>query len=249
MAPRTVEISPDDVLWDNMSIKWWEEWARTFVITGVVVGMVILWAIPVIWTASLSQLSTLAGTTSWLRWLDKIPQKVLQAVEGVLPALVLSILLAIVPPLLGYLAVLQGSQTGMEKQRSLQRFYFAFLFVQVFLVVSISSSSLSTLTQSSTYENITSIPQLLANEIPRAANYFFSYMILQAMSTSSGTLLQIFTLILWFVMPKLFDSTARDKWKRNSECIQISVLFLAPMIRIFRAIQVKCRSQSFTPSG
>lgn len=253
MTPRTVEISPNDVLWDNMSIKWWEAWMRTAVVTAVVCGMVVLWAIPVIWTASLAQITSLANTYSWLHWLNAIPNRVLQAIAGVLPALVLSILLALVPMILGYLAFLKGSQTGMEKQRSVQHYYFAFLFVQVFLIVSISGSAFAILSSADTLKNITAIPETLATQIPKAANYFFSYMILQAMSVSSGTLLQIVTLALWYIMPKLFDSTARDKWKRNTTlqnvtwgsffpvytnfaCIALIYSLIAPIIIIFAII-------------
>ncbi|KAF7905780.1 hypothetical protein EAF00_000059 [Botryotinia globosa] len=214
MAPRTVEISPNDVLWDNMSIKWWEAWLRTAVITAVVLGMIILWSIPVAWTSSLSQISSLVNTKHWLHWLKVIPEKVLQAVAGVLPAIVLSILLSLVPTILGYLAFVQGSQTGNEKQGLVQTYYFAFLFVQVFLVVSIAGGAVATI--GSWSNDITSIPETLAQQLPKAANYFFSYMILQAFSVSSGTLLQLTTLIFWFVLPKIFDNTARQKWTRNT---------------------------------
>jgi hypothetical protein len=250
MAPRTVEISPNDVVWDNMSIKWWESWLRTFFVTGVVAGMVILWSFPVAWTASLAQISDLAAKYPWLHWLNRIPARVLQAIAGVLPALVLSILLALVPKILTYLAFIQGAQTGMEKQRSVQNYYFAFLFVQVFLIVSISGSALATLGSAT---QITAIPNTLATQLPKAANYFFSYMILQALSTSSGTLLQIFTLILWYVLPKLFDNTARQKWKRNTTlpsvtwgtffpvytnfaCIALIYSVVSPIIAIFAII-------------
>jgi calcium permeable stress-gated cation channel len=250
MAPRTVEISPNDVVWDNMSIKWWESWFRTALVTGLVAGMVILWSFPVAWTASLAQISNLAAKYPWLHWLNRIPARVLQAIAGVLPALVLSILLALVPMILTYLAFVQGAQTGMEKQRSVQNYYFAFLFVQVFLVVSISGSALATLGSAT---QITAIPNTLATQLPKAANYFFSYMILQALSTSSGTLLQIFTLILWYVLPKLFDSTARQKWKRNTTlptvtwgtffpvytnfaCIALIYSVVSPIIAIFAII-------------
>ena len=253
MAPRSVEISPDDVVWDNMSIKWWEGWIRTAIVTVIVVAMIVLWAFPVIWTASLAQISSLASTYSWLHWLNKIPKRVLQAIAGVLPALVLSILLALVPMILEYLSFLQGSQTGMEKQRSVQRYYFAFLFVQVFLIVSISGTAFATLGSASSFTNITKIPETLAEQIPKAANYFFSYMILQALSTSSGTLLQIVTLALWFIMPKLFDNTAREKWKRNTTlqsvtwgsffpvytnfaCIALIYSVVSPMIIVFAII-------------
>jgi hypothetical protein len=250
MAPRTIEISPKDVLWDNMSIKWWESWLRTAVVFGFVSGMVILWAFPVAWTASLSQLSALADQYSFLRWLNRVPDSILKAVGGVLPAIVLAILLAIVPKILSYLAFVQGAQTGTEKERSVQTYYFAFLFVQVFLVVSVSSGALWALTSATT---ITAIPETLATQLPKSSNYFFSYMILQALSTSSGTLLQIFTLILWFVMPKLFDNTARQKWQRNTTlptvtwgtffpvytnfaCIALIYIVVSPLIIIFAII-------------
>ena len=250
MAPRTVEISPKDVIWDNMSIKWWEAWFRTAVVFGIVGGMVVLWSFPVAWTASLAQIEGLANEYDWLSWLNRIPHKVLQAIAGVLPALVLGILLALVPMILQYLASVQGAQTGSEKQRSVQNYYFAFLFVQVFLVVSISGGALAALTN---VTDITSIPNTLATQLPKAANYFFSYMILQALSTSSGTLLQIATLIMWYLLPKLFDNTARQKWKRNTTlptvtwgkffpvytnfaCIAIIYSVVSPIIIIFAII-------------
>jgi hypothetical protein len=250
MAPRTVEIAPKDVLWDNMSIKWWESWLRTAVVFGFVTGMVVLWAFPVAWTASLSQLAAVGDKYTFLHWLNDIPDWLLKALGGVLPALVLSILLALVPMILNYLAFMQGAQTGTEKERSVQNYYFAFLFVQVFLVVSISSGALLALTSAT---NITAIPETLATQLPKASNYFFSYMILQALSTSSGTLLQIFTLILWFIMPKLFDSTPRQKWARNTSlptvtwgtffpvytnfaCIGLIYIVVAPLIILFAII-------------
>ena len=219
MSPRTVEIAPNDVVWDNMSISWWEAWLRLGIVIVFVAAMVVLWAFPVAWTASLAQISSLVNKYSWLHWLNVIPQKVLQAVAGVLPPVFLTILLALVPPVLEYMAFLSGAQTGSQKQKYVQNFYFAFLFVQVFLVVSISGGALAAI---SSAKNITAIPDTLATQLPKAANYFFSYMILQALSTSSGTLLQLTTLIFWFILPKLFDSTARDKWKRNTSLPDVS---------------------------
>ncbi|TVY40428.1 Uncharacterized protein LOCC1_G004241 [Lachnellula occidentalis] len=251
MAPRTVEVSPKDVIWDNMSIKWWEAWFRTGIVVVIVVGMVGLWAVPVAWTATLSNLNTFANTYSWLHWLHNIPENVLNGIAGVLPAIVLGILLAIVPLILKLLAYLQGVQTGKEQQGAIQNYYFAFLFVQVFLVVSISGGAFSTLAASAT--NIQSIPETLATQLPKAANYFFSYMILQALSTASGTLLQITTLLLWYILPKLFDSTPRQKWVRNTKlsgvnwgtffpvytnfaCIALIYSIIAPIIIIFAII-------------
>ena len=251
MAPRTVEIAPDDVIWDNMSIKWWELWLRNGVVLVIVAGMVVLWAIPVAWTSTFANITYLAAKYHWLHWLNAIPKKLIQAISGVLPALVLSILLVIVPLLLKFLAYMQGCQTGTEQQGALQTYYFAFLFVQVFLVVSVSAGAVLAL--GSTAATVTSIPETLASQLPKSANYFFSYMILQALSTSSGTILQLFTLICWFILPPIFDNTARQKWSRqtklphiqwgtyfpvytNFACIALIYSVVSPIIIIFAII-------------
>lgn len=213
MAPRVVEISPDDVIWDNMSIRWWERYLRGGGIIIVVCGMVVGWAVPVAFTGVLSQLSYLEGTLSWLSWLSKLPQWFFSAIQGILPPLFLAILLAILPIILRFLSKTQGLQTGMSVELTVSNYYFAFLFVQVFLVVAIAASSSTIL---DTVADITSWPQLLATNIPKSSNYFFSYMILQAMSVSAGALAQIWGLVKWFILGPMFDVTARNKWARTT---------------------------------
>lgn len=106
----------------------------------------------------------------------------------------------------------------MAIELTVQNYYFAFLFVQIFLVVSISSG-FSTIIDS--LKNVLSVPDLLAQNIPKASNYFFSYMVLQAMSVSAGALVQIFALISWFILAPLLDNTARKKWARATNLNQM----------------------------
>jgi hypothetical protein len=252
MAPRVVEISPEDVIWDNMAIKWWDEWFRKFIVFAIVLGMVILWAFPVAWTASLSQIESLTKY-SWLAWIktNDTVYNAVKAIAGVLPAIVLAILLALVPFILDKLAEFQGAKTGAQKAEVVQAYYFTFLFATVFLVVSIASSAWTTIQYIG--NNVADTPTVLAQNLPKAANYFFSYMILQALSTSSGTLLQIGTLIVWYVLSRMLDNTARSKWQRNTQlntvtwgsffpvytnfaCIALIYSVVAPLISIFAII-------------
>ncbi|KAJ5676211.1 hypothetical protein N7462_009108 [Penicillium macrosclerotiorum] len=218
MAPRIVEISPDDVIWDNMSLKWWERYLRTFGIITLVCAMVVGWAFPVAFTGLLSQLSYLQGAFTWLAWLNKLPEWFISAIQGILPALCLAILMALLPLILRFLSRTQGLHTGMAIELTVQNYYFAFLFVQLFLVVTIASS-FSTIIENVT--NVTSWPEMLASNIPKSSNYFFSYMILQAMSVSAGALVQIFGLISWFILAPIMDSTARKKWARTTNLNQM----------------------------
>lgn len=259
MAPRVIEINPRDVIWDNMNISWWQQWARTGGVVLFILAMVLLWAIPVAFSASLAQLDDLIRQNPWLEFLranDSI-ETVANAVAGVLPAILLALLLVLVPIVLDLLAGFRGSKTGAQKSEFVQIFYFLFLFVQVFLIVSIASffaASLGQLVENlQNLQSVNAVLDLLAENLPKAANYFFSYMILQALSTSSGTLLQIGTLFVWFILAKMMDSTARHKWARNTKlntvnwgtffpiytnfaCIGIIYSVIAPLISIFAII-------------
>ena len=214
MAPRVVEISPDDVIWDNMSIKWWESYIRTTVVIIVVMGLIVGWAIPVTFTGLLSQIKYLTKY-SWLHWLNDAPKWVLSIIQGILPQALLGALLALLPVILRLLAKTQGDYTGMAVELSVQNYYFVFLFVQVFLVVSISSGFTTFIAEIS--RNPQNAPQLLAQNLPKASNYFFSYLLLQALTVSAGALVQVMGLVQWFILAPLLDSTARQKWRRQTE--------------------------------
>ncbi|KAH0542935.1 hypothetical protein FGG08_002704 [Glutinoglossum americanum] len=251
MTPRHVEVSPDDVIWENMSIRWWERYIRTALVIIVVVGLVIGWAFPVTFTGLVSQVSYLTALVPWLDWVNKLPGWLLGIIQGVLPQLLLAILMALLPVILRLLAKQQGVHTGMAMELSVQNYYFAFLFVQVFLVVSLSSGITTVLQKIS--KDVTSAPGVLAQNLPKAGNYFFSYMLLQAFSVSAGALVQIGGLISWFILSPLLDSTARQKWTRqtslprvqwgtffpvftNLACIGIIYSVISPLILVFNII-------------
>ncbi|ETI21294.1 hypothetical protein G647_07640 [Cladophialophora carrionii CBS 160.54] len=253
MAPRLVEIDPNDVIWDNMSIPWWQAYIRTGAVIVIVVGMIILWAIPVAFTSALSQLETAAKTWSWLHWVLRIPAWIRSVLQGVLPAALLGLLLFLLPLILRFLVRLQGTPSNMLVEISVQRYYFCFLFVQLFLVVSIASALTQFFALFTSVDGFTNIPSLLGNNIPKASNYFFSYMLLQALSVSAGALLQVGSLIGWFVLAPLFDSTARAKFTRQTQlsniqwgtffpvytnlaCIGLIYSVISPLILIFNIV-------------
>lgn len=215
MAPRVVEISPNDVIWDNMSIKWWESYLRTGGVIVAVSGLIILWGIPVSFTGLLSQINNLARQYHWLAWLTRAPKSVISILQGILPQVLLAALLSLLPFILRFLAKSQGGYTGMTVELTVQVYYFAFLFIQLFLVVSISSGIGGILTQ--LYTTPSALPQLLATNLPQASNYFFSYLLLQALSVSAGALVQVLGLIKWFILAPLLDNTARQKWTRQTK--------------------------------
>ncbi|KAF1945982.1 DUF221-domain-containing protein [Clathrospora elynae] len=211
MTPRTVEVNPNYVLWENLTMKWWERYLRMFGVIIAIVGLIIFWGIPVSFTGALSQIKTLTTTVKWLAWINSLPGWLISFIQGVLPPAFLAVLFAVLPIILRFLAGATGTTTSGERELLVQNFYFAFSFVQLFLVVSISTG-LTTALDKLVHDPI-SIPQTLAENLPKAANYFFSYMILQALSISSGTLLQIGSVVV-IIFLGFLDTTPREKVSR-----------------------------------
>ena len=250
MAPRLVEISPDDVLWNNMSIKWWERYLRTGIVLAICAALIILYAVPVTFTSLLSKVSTLANFKA-LAWLNNLPQAVIGIVQGVLPPAILAIILALVPIIFRMLVMLQGVPTGNAQEIGVQQWYFAFLFIQVFLVVTITGGIFAFFTQFAVHPN--QVLSTLANNLPKASNYFFNYLMVQALSNSASAILQVGALAVWFLLAPILDSTARAKWTRqttlanvqwgtffppftNFAVIGIIYSIIAPLILVFMII-------------
>lgn len=56
----------------------------------------------------------------------------------------------------------------------------------------------------------------ISTSLPRAASYFFSYLLVQALSNSASALLQVTTLLFWFVLAPIMDNTPRQKFARQT---------------------------------
>ncbi|TKA55288.1 hypothetical protein B0A55_12859, partial [Friedmanniomyces simplex] len=213
MAPRWLEISPDDVLWDNLSIKWWERLLRTNIVLVICAALIILYAIPVTLTSLLAHLNSLATKYAWLSWVARIPTTGRALIEGLLPPLLLNLILLLVPDIFRALIGLQGVPTGNAKELGVQTWYFAFLFIQIFFVGTLASGLTVFFSQLATQPG--EVFKSLSESLPRASNYFFQYLLVQALSNSSGALLQFGSLFIWFFFSRIMDSTPRQKWRRQ----------------------------------
>lgn len=253
MSPRIVEIAPDDVIWDNMAIRWWESYIRQFGIILAIAAAIIFWAVPSAFVGGLSHLDSLVKVPG-LEWVAHISKGGQSFLQGVIPALLTSLMFFLVPILLQFLHRLTGVSTGNQVQQATQMSYFAFLFVNLFLVVTIAASiSTVVTTLTDNLANPAKIPGFLAKNLPGASIYFFNYMILQSLSTSSGALAQVLSLVVLGIIAPLNDSTPRQKWRRrvnlstlnwgtffppytNFACIGLVYSVIAPLIVVFNIV-------------
>lgn len=242
MAPRMVEISPNHIIWSNIGLTWREEWLRTAAVIGILALMGGVWAVPVAWTGIFSQIGQVMQASELLLFIQRsqTAQKVIDAFAGVLPTVALATILFLLPYILDYLAEFKGAKTKVQKGEFVQTYYFIFLFTQLFLVVSIASFFASSFKELvlrlGDLKTAGDVMRLLAVNLPKGANYFFSYMVLQALSASSATLLQYGTLISWFFIARIFDATAREKWARNTTIGSIRLGALFPVYTNFACI-------------
>jgi len=113
----------------------------------------------------------------------------------------------LLPIVLRLLARFEGipKKTGLEL--SLMSRYFTFQVIHSFLIVSLASGLISALPD--LVKNPTSVPTLLAQNLPQASTFFLTYVILQGLAGTAAGFLQAVPLILHYVKLILAGSTPR----------------------------------------
>ncbi|KAI3405558.2 SPO75 [Candida oxycetoniae] len=244
-----IEVHPQDIIWRNIS--------RTdgigckfekYIVTILFISIIVLYVIPVSLIHSLSQIPLLIHLMPFLKWIYQFPEEARQTISGFLPSILLTILTEFVMITFRFLTYFKGKATGSEVELDLQKWFFAFLFVQQFLVVTISSSV--TVICKQIIDQPTSIPVLLATNLPKSATFFFQYICLRAFAFCGNNFLRITQLALTNSYYKIVDITPRQKFNRITAlpqiqwgttfavysiyaCIGISYSIVSPLISIF----------------
>jgi hypothetical protein len=202
MAQRTVEMSPADINWPALNNTRQNRALRLIIFVVLFVVLVFVFGLISFFTGTLSRLSTLAGSTSWLHWIGTLPRWLLSFVQGTLPPVILVILLSGPTPIVlrAMTNSTRGATTGSRGERSLQLWYFILLVFEVFIIPTISSG-LTSIVQDLIH-NTASVPEILATNLPTAANYYFSFLVLQALSISSSSILQTIRLLNFYVFAR-----------------------------------------------
>ena len=192
MNLRYLGDSPQEIVYDYLGVGRNEEQIRRFVTWHLGLSLILLWTVPIALTAALSQLQALATAFSIEDAISHWPSWVLGILQGVLPSLALSMLMMLFPRLLRLLVHWRRLPTLLEIELTVQRLYFIFLFTQLFLTASISSGMIAVLEQA--VNNTTHIPAMLAQNLPKAGNYYLTYIMTQAFLFSALTMLQPYRL-------------------------------------------------------
>jgi hypothetical protein len=212
MTPRTLPLSASDVVWENICIPWWSRNFRTVVSNVLIAGVGILCVVPIAFIGLLSQIIYVTQAVGWLGWINDLPEWSLGLLQGVLPPVLLAILVKGFAVVLEFLVRKQGISTRSNIDLKIQGYYFYFLFLQTTVVVSLSAGVTAIANEMA---DGGSLPATLAKNLPKASNYFLSYVLLQALSVSANSLLRIDRLGEKFLLAPIFDRTVTQKTMRG----------------------------------
>lgn len=212
MTPRTMPLSVDDVVWSNVNITWRDRTIRTVLSNVLIVVTAAACVIPVALAGLLSQIIYITQTVSWLSWISELPESSIGLLQGVLPPVLVAVLIKGFVSVLDYLVRKQGISSKSQIDLKIQDYYFYFLFVQVTLVVSLSAGLTAIANEMASGA---SLAATLAKNLPKASNYFLSYLLLQALSVSAGSLLRTDRLLGKFVLGPIFDKSVTQMMMRR----------------------------------
>ena len=129
-----------------------------------------------------------------------------------IPPCLLTVIIILMPIILKLLIKQKAITTESRVELIFQVYYFTFLFLQVFLVIS-ASSSVATVLAGRTH-NAKSLAMLITQSLPKTSNYFLSCILLQGLSVSAGSLLQ-FEQLIELMLARWLDKTPRQMWNRG----------------------------------
>ncbi|KAG5992524.1 hypothetical protein E4U43_003739 [Claviceps pusilla] len=244
MSPKAIGVKPQDVIWKNLSIPWWQLILRRYAVYAIIAAMIIFWAIPVAVVAIISKVSFLQ-TLPGLTWIASIPEKILGFISGLLPSVAIAILMSLVPVIMRALAKVAGCRTNSEAELYTQNSYFVFQVVQVFLWRSIADAAVGAIIKIA--QNPTMVFSLLGSTLPSTSNFYISYFIVQGITIATSTVTQVVGLFIFRILYKFLASTPRAKYTKwttlsailwgsllpvytNMVCISIIYSVIAPLV-------------------
>ncbi|KAJ8658295.1 hypothetical protein O0I10_005978 [Lichtheimia ornata] len=225
MAPRFLQIAPSDIIWDNMNIKSLERLIRRFISLTLTSAIVIFWIIPVGFVQAVANIQSLTEVLPFLAVLNSLPPTAVGIIQGILPAVALAILVALVPIIFKIFSTQEGIPQKSMVDLALLDKYFFFLYVDVMLISTIVGGVVQAI--GAIAKNPLSIINTLAESLPKASTFFITYVMLQALNSSGQAMLQTVPLVLSYVFPFL-SKTPRDIYTQRTKCPTTSLGTLVP---------------------
>lgn len=209
---RAIGVAPTDIIWKNLALSRTSRTIKRVLANAFLTAMIIFWAIPVAIVGMISNITFLTEKIPFLSFINNCPDVLLGLITGILPTVALAILMALVPVVIKQAGKISGLPTLQAVDLYCQSWYYGFQVVQVFLVVTLASSASSTVT--AIIDDPSSAMTLLAENLPKASNFYIAFFLLQGLYTPAFTILQAVPLLLTHALSFLLN-TPRKKWNKT----------------------------------
>ncbi|KAG0206383.1 hypothetical protein BGX28_002146 [Mortierella sp. GBA30] len=228
MRPVFAEISPLDVIWENMNLNTPTRKGRHMVILVATTALILLCTIPTVIISSIATIADITIMFPFLSFLNNLPQWILGILQGILPPLLLVVLMALLPLVLTVMATYEGHERHTSVTLSVMTKYFFFLVVNVLLISTISGGILKTI-DAFREEGLTFdfVVKRISEKLPAASTFFITYVLLQGLTGPPMELLQIVPLLLNFVFTQTLAKSPRQIWgvQGRLESVNYGILF------------------------
>ncbi|CAG9465486.1 unnamed protein product [Pedinophyceae sp. YPF-701] len=197
---------PEDVYWHALRLRGWERFLRSCLVNGTIALAIIFFSIPVGFIQALLAVE---------RWENVVVLKSIVGVDairkflvGFLPGLAMVIVLAVLPPLLALLGKIQGLESFSRIDGFVVSRFFLFQILVVFFM-NVGAAAFSEQIDK-IFSDPGIIPDLLANNVPSASDFFLSYTLVRGVLQPCLKLLNVPKLAIYLLRLK-FAPTERAK--------------------------------------
>lgn len=208
---RIIGVAPDDIIWENLKMSKSSKLVKRILANTFLTLMIIFWAIPVAVVGCISNINFLTEKIHFLKFINNCPDVLLGLITGILPTVALAVLMSLVPVIIKFAGKKSGFVTKQQLELYCQAWFFGFQVVQVFIVVTLASAASSTVT--AIINDPSSAMTLLANNLPKASNFYIAFFLLQGLTAPAMSLLQIGPLVVSKILAFL-QNTPRKKWEK-----------------------------------
>lgn len=146
------------------------------------------WSIPVAVLGFIFQTPYLAKFVPLINLLYSLPNFFSVLINSIVPIITLILLTELVPEVFRFLMKYKYFSSLNKAEINLQKWFFVFSFIQIFIVVTLSSGI--SIIFEKVITNPTSIPSLLATNFPQCSNFFVSFIYIRGLGYSMGNLIQ-----------------------------------------------------------
>ncbi|CCD23906.1 Spo75p NDAI_0C02460 [Naumovozyma dairenensis CBS 421] len=229
--------NPNDIRWSNITrTNSYAIFLRSVAANILSILTIIGWIIPVGLIGLISQIP-------YLRSPVKLPSVIINNTEfindmlmSIFSVMTLVFLTEVVPYIFRWFSLLKVCKTGVEIQIDIQRWFFIFLFVHIFLVVTISSG-LSFIIES-LVNNPVSIPSLLAHDLPKSSNFLCSFVLMRGLAYAGGNIIRMKELLCELLYYKPFIYTPHKRFERLKTSLSFQWGAIYPIFSVIGCIGI-----------